>query len=100
MATRNIIRRLLLLSPFGIAAVLTVLMTNLSSERVAGYVFLFATPWAWLLDRGSFPKLPNRALETLVVYVVLLWVPALLYSGCLWLLLRAFSYATARVRKA
>jgi hypothetical protein len=100
MATRNITRRLLLLSPFGIATALTVLMTNLQSERVAGYGFLFATPWAWLLDRGSFPKISNRALETLVVYVVLLWVPALLYSGCLWLLLRAFSYASGLVRKA
>jgi hypothetical protein len=105
MASRTIARRLLLLSPFGVAAVLTILLTmtdhlRMRSEHIAGYGFLFATPWVWLLDQGSFPKIHNRRLEAVVVYVVLLWIPALLYSGSLWLLLRAISFATGRARRA
>jgi hypothetical protein len=105
MAIRTIARRLLLLSPFGVAAVLTIIVTltdrlHMRSERIAGYCFLFATPWAWLLDQGSFPKIHSRWLEAVVGYVLLLWIPALLYSASLWLLLRAISFATRRAQTA
>jgi hypothetical protein len=54
-------------------------------EHVARYGFLFAIPWAWILD-GLFVSIHSRWLSALYGYAVLLWVPALLYSGCLWLL--------------
>jgi hypothetical protein len=63
----------------------TLMHTN--REHIAGYGFLFAIPWAWLLDRGWFGNVHSRWLEELVGYVIILWIPALLYSGCLWLLL-------------
>src|SRR5260370_13868075 len=49
-------RRVLLTVPFAIQAVLTLLMLNadrfhLRGQHIAGYCFLFGTPWAWLLDR-------------------------------------------------
>jgi hypothetical protein len=85
------IRRLLIALPLAIACVLNVLMIaanrfHLHREHIAGYGFLFATPWAWLLDRGWFGNVHNRSLEALFGYAVILWIPAVLYSGCLWLL--------------
>ena len=78
-------RRLLLSLPFAVAAVLTVLVTladrlHLNLERVAGYGFLFATPWAWLLNRGW--------LAGFHPLIVVLWIPAVLYSSFLWLFFR------------
>ena len=58
------------------------------SERIAGYGFLFGTPWAWLVDHDWFGRINNRRLEALTTYLLILWIPALLYSGCLWLLFR------------
>src|SRR5712692_4990081 len=56
-------------------------------EHVAGYGFLFATPWAWLLDHPRWlGNVHNRSLMALIGYVLFLWIPASLYSGCLWLL--------------
>src|SRR5215813_6581452 len=87
--------RLVLLSPFVAAAVLTVLVIlcdrlHLRREHVAGYVFLFGAPWDWLLpDHDPFGQVQSRWLENLIVYAFLLWIPAVLYSGCLWLLLRS-----------
>jgi len=85
------IRRFLITLPFAIAAVLNVLLIaadrlNLNRQHVAGYGFLFATPWGWLLDRGWFPHIHNRPLMALIGYALFLWIPAALYSGCLWLL--------------
>jgi hypothetical protein len=106
LSVQKTLTRILLLLPFGIAGTLTILLSiaarlRIRSEHVAGLCFLFATPWAWLLDRGSFPHIENHAIQALVLYIVLLWVPATLYSVVLWLLLRAISYATtAHVRNA
>jgi hypothetical protein len=55
------IRRFLITLPFAIAAVLNVLLIaadrlHLNRQHVAGYGFLFATPWGWLLDSGWFRK--------------------------------------------
>jgi hypothetical protein len=82
----------LLALPFVIALLLNVLMIaarplHLYGQRVAGYGFLFAPPWAWLLDHGSIGNFHNRRLEAFVVYVFILWIPAALYSSCLWLLI-------------
>lgn len=84
------VTRLVIAIPFAIAALLTVLLVvadslHLRTEHVAGLGFLFSTPWAWLIDRVPFA---GRRWEPLVGYVVILWIPALLYSACLWILLR------------
>jgi len=90
------IRRFLITLPFVMAAVLNVLVMaadrlHLRREHVAGYGFLFATPWAWLLDHPSwFGIVHNRSLMALIGYVLLLWIPAALYSGRLWLLFFGF----------
>ncbi len=73
----------LLLNALGIAA----RRFHLPGQRIAGYGFLFGTPWAWLFDRGWVGNFHNRWLEALTVYASILWIPAALYSGCLWLLL-------------
>jgi len=87
--------RTLLAIPFAIASVLQILVLiarplGWKSQHIAGYALLFGTPWAWLLDRGWF-DVHNRLAEEVLAYTLVLWVPALLYSLCLWMLLRAFS---------
>jgi hypothetical protein len=94
-------KRLLLLSPFVAAAVLTALVIlcdrlHLRREHVAGYVFLFGAPWDWLLDRDPFGRVQSRWLENVIVYAFLLWIPALLYSGCLWVLMWGIRYLADR----
>jgi len=95
--------RRLLAVPFIIAAALTLLVVSadrlhLRREHIAGCAFLFGTPWAWLLDRGWFGSIQSRWAESLISYAVILWIPAVLYSACLWLLLRGLGYKTARDR--
>jgi hypothetical protein len=96
-------RRILVAAPFAVATVLTVLMgfadqLHLRSERVAGYGFLFATPWAWLLDHIPEPIVHTRWLRSLIGYAIILWIPAVLYSACLWGLWRLFGRRADRVR--
>ena len=96
-------RRMLLAVPFATATVLTVLISfsdrlHLRSERIAGYGFAFGTPWGWLLDHDWFGHIHSRWVESLITYAVLLWIPALLYSACLWLLLRVLEFRAGRVR--
>ena|SRR5215467_9683297 len=97
-------RRLLLAVPFVIAATLNTLALvadrfHLNLQRIAGYGFLFGTPWAWLIDLSWHPSLlHHRRLAIVMGYVFILWVPAALYSGCLWLLLHGISYAQGRAR--
>ena len=91
------IRRFLITLPFAIAAVLNVFLIaadrlHLNRQHVAGYGFLFATPWGWLLDSGWFPIVHSRSLMVLIGDVLILWIPAALYSGCLWLLFFAFGF--------
>ena len=94
-------KRLLLASPFAVAAALTALMIvadrfHLRSKHIAGFAFLFGAPWAWLLDHDWFGNLHSRWAESLITYAVILWIPALLYSACLWLILRGLGFRTAR----
>ena len=85
--------------PFVAAGVLTFLIgfgdrLHLRSEQVAGYGFLFGIPWAWLVDRGWFEHVHSRFVQSLIDYAVILWIPAILYSACLWLLLVSRSRAS------
>ena len=82
--------------PFAAATTLTVLISfadrfHLRSERIAGYGFLFGAPWAWLLDHSWFGN---------VNYAIVLWIPALLYFVCLWLLLRVLRMGHGGPNKA
>src|SRR5436190_852803 len=95
-------KRILLALPFAAAAALTVLINvadrlHLHREHISGYGFLFATPWAWLLDRGWFGDVRSRWAQEFIAYAVILWIPALLYSGSLWLLLRGFGFGAVQV---
>ena len=86
------LRRILLAVPFATATVLTILIGcadrfHLRSQRIAGYGFLFGTPWAWLLDHDWYGNVHSSWVESLIIYAVVLWIPALLYFTCLWLLL-------------
>lgn len=95
-------KRFFLTLPFLIAAVLSTLMLvadrfHLYRERIAGYGFLFGSPWAWLIELFGVPNLlHHRRLAIVMGYALVLWVPAALYSGCLWLLLYAIGYASNR----
>ena len=94
-------KRILLTVPFAVASVLTVLVAfadklHIRAQRVAGYGFLFATPWAWLIERLWMPNCHNGWIEAILGYVVILWIPATLYSVCLWLVMRAFRIPARR----
>ena len=69
---------------------------QLHREHIAGYGFLFATPSIWLLDSMRFRNVHNGWLTPLLGYVLVLWIPAVLYSGCLWLLLAGLKAVAAR----
>jgi hypothetical protein len=93
--------RLLIAMPFVVAGVLnffsvTASRFRLHSEHLSGYGFLFAAPWAWLVDRGWFENVHSRPLEVFLGYVLILWIPAALYSGCLWLLINGIKAFAAR----
>jgi hypothetical protein len=88
-------------TPFAIAGVLTVLVFNLDRlhlyrERIIGYGFLFAAPWAWLLDLLWIPNVHSGCKGELLGCVILLWIPAALYSVCVWLLFVAVRMASRR----
>jgi len=96
-------RRGLLALPFAVAGLLSVLSLvsrplHLRTQHIAAYGFLFGAPWAWLLDRGWVGYVHSRWAEALVGYAVILWIPAFLYSGCLWLLMRILGFPASRVR--
>jgi hypothetical protein len=92
-------KRLLLALPFAIAAVLTVLLLGVDrqhGQHVAGYCFLFGTPWAWLLDRGWFGHVRSRWGTALELYSLVLWIPAALYSSCIWLIFAGLEMLSRR----
>lgn len=49
-------------------------------------VFLFLTPWVWLLDHVAI-EANNKWLDEIIAFTIILWIPAVLYSACLWLLI-------------
>lgn len=86
--------RLTLSLPLAIAATLNILgliarPLHWRTEPIAGYCFLFATPWGWLLDNGWIGSVNSKWLDAVIAYAVILWIPAVLYSCCLWLLICA-----------
>jgi hypothetical protein len=88
----------LIASPFAVAAALNVLSLaagrwHLHSQQIPRYGFLFAVPWAWLLDQG-WPTIRQPRLEALLGYIVILWIPAALYSIFLWLVFAVVTRAS------
>lgn len=97
----NRIRRALLMIPFIIASLLTARSLfgdalHLRRHTTEEYEFLFAEPWAWLLDRDWFGSPHTALLENLVVYLVLLWIPATLYFAGLWMIMHLLTIGTKR----
>jgi hypothetical protein len=95
------LKRILLTLPFAVAAGLTAILAfgpsfPMRREHVAGYAFLFGSPWAWLLDHNWLGSSHSAGLEHFITYMVILWVPALLYAACLWLVLRGIAYVSTR----
>jgi hypothetical protein len=84
----------LLLLPFSIAALLTVL----PSDRIGKVVQLFYGPWAWLLDSAINPYLIPK-MRPLFLYIFFLWIPALLYSVCIAIMLLVANYAKRHAAK-
>jgi hypothetical protein len=102
-ASISLTRRLVITSPFAVACVLNLLslVTYLhwNPQYIAGYGFLLAVPWGWLID-GLFVSIHNRWLAALYGYTIMLWVPAVLYSACLWLLLSGIQVLAIRLKRA
>ena len=96
--------RLALSIPFVVAATLNVLdiiarPLHWRAEHIDGYCFLFGTPWGWLLDNGWIGAVDSKWLDAVIAYLVILWIPALLYSGCLWLVFWASRAVVRRVQR-
>ena len=89
-------KRFLLALPMAVAAVLTVLnllvvSLHLHLEKVLpGIGFSFFYPWAWLLDHDWFNRWP--------AYAICIWIPAILYSGCVVLVFRFLTPTLGRLR--
>lgn len=81
--------------PLAIAALLNAVMlgveyVHLRLDYIARYGLIFPGPWAWLVnvaDITNHLNVQNRWLAGVIFYVALLWIPAVLYSVCFWLLL-------------
>lgn len=98
------VKRFLVALPIAVAAILTVLNSfadrlQLHNNKVAGYSFLFFYPWAWLVDHDWLGHDHSRWLQSLIAYATILWIPAMLYSGCLVLLLRVLTPVLGRIRR-
>jgi hypothetical protein len=97
--------RLLVAIPFAIAALFNALWSGSSPihlNYIARYGFLYSWPWNWLPNVGDLMNrlnLHNQSLESLGWYIALFWIPAVLYSVCIWLLLVVFRIAARRLLK-
>jgi hypothetical protein len=73
---------------------------HLRLTYIARYGFVFSGPWAWLVnvaDITNHLNVQNRWLGGFIGYVALLWVPAVLYSVCVWFLLVVLRIAARRL---
>jgi hypothetical protein len=94
---------LLVAVPFAIAALLNAVMLgvehlHLHLNYIARYGFVFSGPWVWLVNVADITNrlnIQDRWLGGFITYVALLWIPAVLYSVCVWLVLVVLR-ATAR----
>jgi len=97
--------RLLIAVPFAIAALLNALMVgvehlHLRLGYIARYGFVFSGPWAWIVNVADITNrlnVHNRWLGGFIAYVALLWIPAVLYSLSVWLLLVVLGVAGRRL---
>jgi len=97
--------RLSVAVPFAIAGLLNALMLgvehlHLRLDYIARYGFVFSGPWVWLVNVADITNrlnVQNRWLGGFITYVALLWIPALLYSVCVWLLLVVLRIAARRL---
>jgi len=97
--------RLSVAVPFAIAGLLNALMLgvehlHLRLDYIARYGFVFSGPWVWLVNVADITNrlnVQNRWLGGFIAYVALLWIPALLYSVCVWLLLVVLRIAARRL---
>jgi hypothetical protein len=91
----SLARRLAIASPFVVAALLNALMLGVEHfhfrlDFIARYGFVFYGPWSWLINIGDITNrlnVQNGWLRGFTAHFVLLWIPAVLYSVCVWLLL-------------
>jgi hypothetical protein len=104
------IKRMLLAAPFIVALLLNVLMVRAGhlhlyreSQHIAGYGFLFGTPWSWIVDRIWFGLLDgiwrghiHNWMRESLGYLAVLWIPAALYSAFLWLVLTGIQIVRTR----
>jgi hypothetical protein len=95
-------RRSAIAVPFVMAFVLNLLSLvayrfQWHQQRVAGYGFLFAVPWGWLID-ALFVSIRSRWLSAVYGYTLILWLPATLYPVCLWLMLGGIQAFTIRLK--
>ena len=92
-------------APFAAAALLNAIMVgvehlHLRLDYIARYGFVFSGPWVRLVNFADITNrlnVQNRWLGGFVTYVALLWIPAVLYSICVWLLLVVLSIAARRL---
>jgi hypothetical protein len=92
---------LLIAIPLEVAGLLNVLMVgveylHLHLDYIARYGFIFAGPWGRFVDIADITNrvsVQNEWLRGLISYVALLWIPAVLYSVCVWLLLAVITIA-------
>jgi hypothetical protein len=98
----SIAKRLAFALPFATALVLNLasLMAHRfqwNPQEVSRFGFLFAVPWGWLLGELPLPPPGNHTLiSEAITYGIILWIPAALYAGSLWLLLAAVKSIAVR----
>jgi hypothetical protein len=99
-------KRLLIAVPLVIAALLNALMLgvehlHLRLDYIARYGFVFFGPWVWpaanVADIADHLNGQNPWLGGFLWYVAILWIPAVLYSVCVWLLLVVVRIAARRL---
>ena len=77
--------------------------SNRESQHIAGYAFLFETPWIWIvghiwfgflygISRGHIHNWMRESLG----YLTFLCIPAALYSASLWLVLTGIQIVRTR----
>ena len=97
--------RLLIAVPFAIGAFLNAIMIgvehlHLRLDYIARSGFVFSRPWAWFVnvaDITNHLNVQNRWLGGFIFYIAFLWIPAFLYSVCVWLLLIVLRIAARRL---
>jgi hypothetical protein len=95
---------LLIAVPFAVAALLNAVMVcvdhfRLRLDLIARYGFAFSGPWARIVNVADITNrlnVQNGWLRGFITYVGLLWIPAILYSVCVWLLLSVIGVAARR----